>query len=162
MCVLGIKWQYFLVIITFDCWEIWMWEGAASMRVLCVQRIILGTKWGPVSHLRRRERNMMMTGVGKNVAIFTANEHDRIMILTCPRILTAQDYSWHIKIPCLGKSHFRIKTSEHPWATRQHSAIIPPAVYWFIFNRHFWENRKQPSILNKTKYFRLRPYDEVS
>ena len=30
---------------------------------------------------------------GKNVAIFTANEHDRIMILTCPRILTAQDYS---------------------------------------------------------------------
>ena len=99
---------------------------------------------------------------GKNVAIFTANEHDRIMILTCPRILTAQDYSWHIKIPCLGKSHFRIKTSEHPWATRQHSAIIPPAVYWFIFNRHFLENRKLPSILNKTKYFRLRPYDEVS
>ena len=32
-------------------------------------------------------------GHGKNVAIFTANEHDRIMILTCPRILTAQDYS---------------------------------------------------------------------
>ena len=40
----------------------------------------------------RRRRNMMTVN-GKNVAIFTANEHDRIMILTCPRILTAQDYS---------------------------------------------------------------------
>ena len=37
--------------------------------------------------------------VGRNVHIFTVNEHDRIMILTCLEILTSEDYLWHIKIP---------------------------------------------------------------
>ena len=95
----------------------------------------------------------MMTGDCKNVAIFTANEHDRIMILTCTGILTAQDYFWHIKIPCLGKSHLWIRT---PRASSCSEKLYTTSIVDIdLVTATFWENKSWATTVH-WKYVSLR------